>query len=215
MVFQYHEGRFPPDNGPVLELGAGAGFLEEFVPGLLTSDIFPCKGNRLVLDGQQLPFDDGALRGIVMTDVLHHIPQPRRFFAEAARCLRPGGVVVMIEPWVSAWSKRVYRSLHHEPFRPDSAEWEFPSTGPLSGANGAMPWIIFERDREKFTQAFPMLRIRNVTPTMPFRYLISGGVSMRSLTPGWSFPLWRTLETALGPVQKHLAMFARVELVRV
>src|SRR5581483_6966006 len=52
----------PPDPGPVLELGSGAGFLEEFVPNLITSDIFPVPGNRLVLDGQQLPFADGSLR---------------------------------------------------------------------------------------------------------------------------------------------------------
>jgi SAM-dependent methyltransferase len=204
----------PSGAGPTLELGSGAGFLEEFVPDLITSDIFPCKGNRLVLDGQQLPFGDGVLRGIAMTDVLHHIPQPRRFFTEAARCLRPGGVLVMIEPWVSPWSTRVYRSLHHEPFRPDSAEWEFPSTGPLSGANGAMPWIIFHRDRARFEKEFPALQVRSVTPMMPFRYLVSGGVSMRALSPGWSFPIWRGIEAALRPVRNAIAMFARIEVRR-
>jgi len=44
---------------------------------------------------------DGSLRAIVMTDVLHHIPNVESFFAEAARCVRPGGVIVMIEPWLT------------------------------------------------------------------------------------------------------------------
>ena len=204
----------PPGPGVTLELGSGAGFLGDYVPDLLTSEIFPCPGVRMVLDGHQLPFANGALRAVVMTDVLHHLPQPRRFFAEAARCLRTGGVVVMIEPWVSAFSKRIYTALHHEPFRPDAQTWEFPPAGPLSGANGAMPWIIFQRDRATFEAEFPDLAIRSVVPIMPFRYLISGGVSMRSVTPAWTFPLWRSFESALGPMMKRVAMFARIELVR-
>src|SRR5207248_688772 len=87
-------------------------------------------------------------------------------------------------PWASAWSRVVYTRLHHEPFRPDAAEWEFPPTGPLSGANGAMPWIIFHRDRARFESEFPQWRIEQVKPQMPLRYLLSGGVSMRTLLPG-------------------------------
>jgi len=75
---------------PVLELGSGAGFLKSFVPDLITSEVFYCPGIDFVLNGLDLPFMTGSLQGIVMTDVLHHIPQPRRFFAEAARCVCPG-----------------------------------------------------------------------------------------------------------------------------
>jgi len=49
---------------------------------------------------------------------------------------------------------------------------------------------------------------------MPFRYLLSGGVSRRSLTPNWSFPLWRTIENLLQPWMRHLAMFALVALIK-
>jgi hypothetical protein len=49
---------------------------------------------------------------------------------------------------------------------------------------------------------------------MPFRYLLSGGVSMRSLMPGWMFGFWRGLEATLGPWHHHLAMFARIVLQR-
>ena len=77
-------------------------------------------GSTLVLDGLALPFAAGSLRGIAMTNVLHHLPRPLRFFAEAARCVRPGGVVTMIEPWVTPWSRWVYTRLHHEPFLPEA-----------------------------------------------------------------------------------------------
>jgi hypothetical protein len=150
-----------------------------------------------------------------MTDVLHHLPQPRRFFSEAARCVRSGGVIVMIEPWVTPWSRLIYTKLHHEPFRPEATEWEFPPSGPLSGANGALPWILFERDRTQFEQEFPQWRIQLIKPMMPFRYLISGGVSMRSLMPGWTFSSWRRLEWLFQPWMKSWAMFVQIVLRKV
>jgi SAM-dependent methyltransferase len=208
--YQRLSAALPPEPGSVLELGSGAGFLSQYVPGLITSEIFFCQNIRLVADAQQMPFSSGSLRGIVMTDVLHHIPQPRRFFAEAVRCLRAKGVIVMVEPWVTWWGRLIYQHLHHEPFAPDAAEWTFPSSGPLSGANGALPWIVLQRDRSQFEQEFPELRIRKVEPFMPFRYLVSGGVSMRNLMPAASTPLWRALESFLSPWRATWAMFAFV-----
>ncbi|HEY0514880.1 MAG TPA: class I SAM-dependent methyltransferase, partial [Thermoanaerobaculia bacterium] len=145
----------PPGDGPVLELGAGAGFLADFVPRLVRSEIFYVPGIDAVLDGLDLPFAAGSLRGIAMTNVLHHLPEPLRFFREAARCVRPGGVVTMVEPWVTPWSTLVYTRLHHEPFDPAATEWELAGGGPLSAANGALPWILFQRDRERFEREAP------------------------------------------------------------
>lgn len=204
----------PAGEAPVLELGSGAGFLGEHVPGLITSEVFPCDGVRAVLDGHRLPFADASLRAIVMTDVLHHLRDARGFLREATRCVRPGGAVIMIEPWSTPWSRFVYARLHHEPFQTDAKEWAFPSSGPLSGANGALPWIIFERDRARFEREFPEWAIEGIELLMPFRYLVSGGVSMRSLMPGWSFGAWRLLERGLAPWLPQLAMFAQITLRR-
>jgi SAM-dependent methyltransferase len=205
----------PQGPGEVLELGSGAGFQEQFIPGLITSDVFPCPGVKLVVDGRELPFADGSLRAIVMTDVLHHIPEPRAFFREAARCVRPGGVVSMIEPWVTPWSRFIYTRMHHEPFLPEAVEWEFPTTGPLSGANGALPWVLFVRDRDRFLAEFPTWRISSVRPHTPFRYLVSGGVSMRSLLPGAAHGAVKAAESLVSPLRNQLAMFAHVSLERV
>jgi SAM-dependent methyltransferase len=205
----------PPPPGLVLELGSGAGFLSRFVPDLITSDIMPVTGMAVALDASALPFGSGGLRAVVMTDVFHHLSACRQFLREAARCVRPGGRVVMIEPWVTRWSRFVFTTLHHEPFDPDARTWEFASSGPLSGANGALPWIVFDRDRDTFEREFPEWRIRAVRSFMPFRYLLSGGVSLRSLMPAWSYGFWRSVERVLGPMNPHAAMFAVIVLDRV
>jgi hypothetical protein len=150
-----------------------------------------------------------------MTDVLHHIPNPRLFFQEAGRCVHPGGVISMIEPWVTHWSKYIYTHFHHEPFNPSAKDWAFPLHGPLSGANGALPWILFSRDVLIFQHEFPMWQITRIRPMMPFLYLISGGVSMRQLMPGWSFKFWSGVEKLMGPTFYSTAMFAQVVLKRV
>lgn len=202
--------QLPAVSGNVLELGSGAGFMDEYIDGLITSEIFSTPGASVVLDGTRLPFAKGSLRAIVMTDVFHHIPAPRAFLAEARRCLKPGGAIVMVEPWFSPWSRFVHRRFHYEPFEPEATCWEFATTGPLSGANGALPRIVFERDREIFEREFPQFHVLRIWPMMPIAYLLSGGVAMRSLMPGITYPFWRRLEKCLGTLTDYAAMFALI-----
>jgi len=202
----------PDGEGRILELGSGAGFIKTIVPQTITSEIFLCLGVDVVLNGLQLPIADQSLRAILMTDVFHHLPDAAKFLREATRCVRPGGVVAMIEPWVSTWSQFVYTKLHHEPFVPDAPSWEFPTSGPLSGANGALPYIVFRRDRERFERDFPQWRIETLRPFMPLRYLVSGGVSMRSFVPGMAFKPIRAGENLVGATG---AMFAHIVIRRV
>ena len=204
----------PAGPGRVLEIGSGAGFLPLIIKDVITSEVFPVPGIQVGLDACHLPFGSASLRAIVMTDVLHHIPKVRLFLCEASRCIRAGGRVVMVEPWHTRWSRWVYTKLHHEPFRPDADQWEFPVSGPLSAANGALPWILFDRDRSVFEAEYPQWRIVAIRPCMPFRYLLSGGVSQRALMPAWTFSLWRAVENGLRSWNQQLAMFARIVLER-
>lgn len=204
----------PAGKGEVVELGSGAGYCAQFIPDLITSDVFRCSSARVVLDALRLPFSDGSLRAVTMTNVLHHMPDVRQFLAEAVRCLRSGGRILMIEPWVTPWSRFVYRRLHGEPFAVDAEAWSFAGTGPLSGANVALPWIVFARDRAKLQKEFPELIVEQVRPFLPFRYLLSGGVSLRSLTPRSTLRMWAGLERMLEPHMARLGMFAFVSVRR-
>jgi len=208
-------GSLPSDiDGYVLELGSGAGFLNHYVPRLITSEILSISNVDMMLDGQRMPFADASLRGIVMLDVLHHLPQVRLFFAEAGRCLKPGGVVAMIEPWNTAWGGFVYRYLHHEPFSPYEKDWHFLEGGPLSAANSALPWMVFERDRQAFERAFPCWEIIRISLHTPFAYLLSGGLSMQPLIPERGLDTCRRLEKLLAPWMHYFAMFATIVIRR-
>ena len=205
----------PALDGRVLEIGSGAGLLRRHIPRLITSDVQLIKGEvSLVLNAEALPFGDSALKAIAMVNVLHHLHRPRRFFSEAARCVKDGGALIMIEPWNTGWSRYVFGNLHHEPFDTHAADWESTAGGPLSGGNGALPWILFERDRERFEREYPQWTVRTITRGMPFRYLLSGGVALRSLQPGWMFPAWTALEGILKAWAPSLALFAFIVLDR-
>lgn len=193
----------------VLELGSGAGFIKEHIPFIISSEILLMEGVDIIADACRLPFSPSSLDAIVMTDVLHHIPDVSLFFSEANRCIRPGGKIVMVEPWLTRWSTWVYTNLHSEPFNPDG-DWTIPDVGPLSGANGALPWILFMRDKESFIQKFSQWRIIKIQPIMPLAYLLSGGVSMRGFLPGWLYTPTRLIERLF--FEKNYSMFALVVL---
>jgi len=207
-------GALPSPPGAVLELGSGAGFLTEVIPEAVTSELFVAPFVKTVLDAHFLPFGPHTLRAVVMTNVLHHLREPTAFLADAARCVRPDGVVAMIEPWPSPWSRLVYTTLHHEPFDPRGASSLSVTGGPLSTANGALPWILFTRDRIDFERTFPYWNIESIKPVMPIRYLLSGGVSLRTLMPGWTTGFWRGVERAMEPAIERFAMFALIVLRR-
>lgn len=203
----------PAGTGEVMELGSGAGFIKDVIPEVITTDVHGWTGiDRVFSATEAWPFGNGSLRAVVMVDVLHHISRPRVLFSEAIRTVATGGRLVLIEPWNTPWSSRVYRHLHHEPFLPDASSWEFPESGPLSGANGALPWILFERDRVLFEREFPEWKILRSEVMMPLVYLLSGGVSMRGFLPGWAYPLCRAAERCLESGSRRCGMFALIVL---
>jgi len=197
-------------EGKLLEIGAGGGFLKDLCPSVITSDILPLSNCDMTFSAENMPFEDNSISAIFMIDVLHHIPDCELFFAEAQRVLIHGGIIFMIEPANTNFSRFIYKNLHHEPFKTDVTEWNFPSSGPLSDANGALPWIIFSRDLPVFQNIFNQLELKKIKLHTPFRYLITGGLSYKSIVPGWSFTFVTWAEYLLFPIYKWFAMFQTI-----
>jgi SAM-dependent methyltransferase len=107
-------GRRPGPFARALEIGAGTGYftLNLMQEGVISSgvctDVSPgmlaalrANAERLGLevetvatDAAALPFDDASFDLVLGHAVLHHLPELERSFAEFARVLRPGGVLL-------------------------------------------------------------------------------------------------------------------------
>lgn len=206
----YHKIKFLAkynSTGKFIELGSGAGFIKEIMPNVITSDVLLIPGVDKVIFANSIPFKDNSLDSIILIDVLHHLNDVRSFFREANRTLKTGGLIVMSEPWNSSWGKFIYQNFHHEPFVPNS-NWEIDEARPLSAANGALPWIIFERDRLIFESEFPNFSIDKIELHTPFRYLLSGGVSMKQIVPDISFSFFSKIDKLFA--SKLFSMFAYI-----
>ncbi|MBN1599498.1 MAG: class I SAM-dependent methyltransferase [Bacteroidales bacterium] len=210
-IFQNELKELPP--GKVIELGSGGGFLKEIEPSVIATDILPLPTNDLTFSALDMPFGDSELSGIVMLDTFHHIPDTEGFLKEAYRVLKINGKIVMIEPANSWWGRFIYIKLHHEPFDPEG-DWQIPAQGPMSGANGALPWIVFERDTNKFHKLFPDFKIEEIKYHTPFSYLLSGGVSYKSFLPAFLYRLVRIIDWVSSLVTRQLSMFVTIMIYK-
>ena len=97
------------------------------------------------------------------------------FFRRRLRCVRPGGVIAMIEPWVTPWSRFVYTRFHHEPFEPEATNLGVSVNRPSVWREWCVALdIVRTRSRSKFEREFPLWSIESIAPSMPFRYLVRG-----------------------------------------
>lgn len=204
--------RCPP--GIALELGSGGGFVKEVIPQMVTSDILAYKGLDTVVDAAALPFRDDTLALICMLNVFHHIPNVSLFLNEAQRCLVRGGRIVMIDQHPGWISTPILKYCHHESFDPRARVWSFESCGPLSGANGALAWMVFQRDYNTFQALFPNLSLQRYEPRYPLRYWLIGGLNSWTLMPPFLYRSIASLEHFLLKLSERFGSFVEVELVK-
>jgi len=206
-IFQQELIKLP--KGKLIELGSGGGFIKSIEPIIITSDILALPNVDMVFSALEMPFKNDEVSAILMIDTFHHIPDSEKFLSEAVRVLKSGGRIIMIEPANSIWGRFIYKNFHHEPFELN-AGWDIPQKGPLSGANGALPWIVFERDRDRLISLFPNLMVQSIKYHTPLMYLISGGVSYKQLTPNFLYLFFRILDKLLSKISKHFSMFVTI-----
>jgi SAM-dependent methyltransferase len=103
----------PLPSGDVLDVGNGLGVQDPLIaevarPRSLTAlniTLSQLREGRVLLreagasgvngDATRLPFADGSFDGLISVEAAFHFPSRARFFAEAFRVLRPGGVLTM------------------------------------------------------------------------------------------------------------------------
>lgn len=211
-TFKRHSRTIPP--GKKVEIGSGAGFLKEIIPEVVTSDVMKLPNCDIQFSAEKMPFKDGSVSVFYMLNTFHHIKNPEKALSEFSRCLKKKGKIIMVEPYNSTWGRFVYKNFHHEIFNP-KAGWKIKGKGDLSRANGAIPWIIFKRDRSIFKKKFPDLKIKLFQPHTPFRYLVSGGFTLPQFLPNFSCKIIASIEKLLSPLNHKLGMFVTIVIKKV
>lgn len=203
-----------PKEGVALELGSGASFAKEVIPDLTTSDVIAYDGVDQIVDAQDMQFENQSLRSIFLMNVLHHIPDAEQFFFEAQRCVKCGGQIVIFDQYPGFIARPILRFFHHEMFDDKVESWKFESTGPLSSANGAQAWNIFFRDRRRFDQMFPFLKVEEITFHAPLLYWLSGGLKAWTLAPEILLPAISLFDKFLLRLNKNFASFVVIKISR-
>ena len=201
-------------QGKLIELGAGGSFMKEIIPSVIYTDIMPMPSNDMTFSALDMPFDNNSISGLFMLNVFHHLPNAKTFLSNVYRVLMQDGKLIMIEPANSALGRFIYANYHQEPFQP-TWNWEFLNTGPLSGANGALPWIVLIRDQKIFKELFPSLIIEEITYHTPLSYILSGGLSFKQLVPDFTFPFFRATDKLLSKISNQLSMFMTIKIKKI
>src|SRR5262245_14967249 len=197
-------------SGRTIEIGGGIGNLKRRLTEVVSTDIQSAPWLDCVADAQRLPFGDSCAANIVMVDVLHHLQFPVVFFREAARVLRPGGRVLMVEPAITWGSSLFYRLFHHEPVRTSADVLADGSPDPRRDpcdSNQAGPTLLATRDRGRFHRLVPALRIAGVQWFALAAYPLSGGFQPWSLIGEGAARRLIRIERALEPTLGRFTAF--------
>lgn len=188
---------------PVVEVGTGPGFLKEFAPRVIATDVVGAPAIDVRCDAGMLPFRASSVGALVMIDALHHLPRPLAFLREAARVLRPAGRVAMIEPWITPASYLLFRYLHHEECRV-RVDLDRPFTDERKAAldgNAAIPYLV-----ARYVDARGGgLRVVRIDPFVALPYLLTFGFKVSRPLPHVVVRAGRLLEVAATPLRRLLA----------
>ena len=186
-----------------LEIGSGGGFLKEFLPDVITSDVVKSEGIDRIENACALSFGDNSLKAIYANGVLHHIKDPAKCLFEIERVLVPGGRFVCNEPSSTLFGYFMNSYFHNEHTDKRVKDWKIDengASGRLSRANMALPYIIFKRDAALFRERFKMLKIDSIAYHDFLRYTLSGGLSYRPFVPKILFGAVNFMEEIFKPV---------------
>jgi SAM-dependent methyltransferase len=207
---------FRKQDGLCVEVGAGPGFFKRVAPGIISTDLIWCPWLDAIADAQKLPFRDASVANVFGMDMLHHLAAPMTFLTEVSRVLKPGGRLILVEPWITPFSYFIFRFLHQERCDLSETPWlaNPPSAAPPKMAfdgNQAIPYLLFgPRHRASALEALPELKLLALETFCLFAYLLSGGFKPMNLLPEFLYPAVSKFERFTSPLWRRAAALRAV-----
>ena len=206
VAFKNLSKHIPPDSTRIIELGAGTGTSRKFLPNTILTDISHHPSLDITCKSENLPFRSESLDALILKDTFHHIPDIETFLLEATRVLRENGKIVVFDPYWGFLARIIYRFLHQERFDMRAHGWKFESSSPWD-SNQALSYILLRRDRSLFNERFPNLRLEEHGALIGPSFLLSGGVSRRTIISGRFLAKLLKLELRQSQWFRHLSFF--------
>lgn len=214
-IFRELDENYFSAQGLKLELGAGIAPIRDSYPDVLATDVVYGAHLDRILDAENMDLADNSVRVVYGQNCFHHFPHPGKFFNELERVLAPGGGAILLEPYYGSFATFLFKRLFKtEGFDKNFPSWETPVAGPMNGANQALSYIVFVRDRAAFERKHPTLKIVHQQLCGNYlKYLISGGLNFKQLLPDGMSPLVGFFQLLLSPLNRWIALH-HIVLVR-
>ena len=205
---QLDEKYFSDSKAKRVEIGAGVSFFKKKYPEIISTDIKKAENLDMVVDAQNMPFEQNSVRAIYGINCFHHFPNPDLFFNELDRVLVKGCGCILIDPYYGTIAKRFYKKIFDtETFDMTQKEWVNESLGFMNGANQALSYIVFIRDKKKFEERYLNLEIIVQKPLNNYmRYVLSGGLNFRQILPSFFSPVIKFFEFIFMPFNSVFAL---------
>lgn len=207
-LFKKLDRQFFSGKGAAVELGAGISPMRDSYPNVLATDIVDAPHLDKVINAEAMDLADNSVRVIYGQNCFHHFPHPDRFLVELERVLIPGGGAILLEPYYGPFASFLFKRLFRtEGFDKTFPSWETPVAGPMNGANQALSYIVFVRDRVELERKHPSLKIVHEQRVGNYlKYIISGGLNFRQLLPNDMTGAVNVIEKLLWPFNRWLAL---------
>ena len=166
----------------VLEVGCGTGVSKDFIRkdcDVLFTDFAEHHWIDKKVDALNTKFSDNTFDVILCSNMIHHIPFPKRFFLEMRRILKSEGYLLIQEINCSFMMKKLLKVTRHEGWdlTADVYDLNHPANDEkdLWSANCAIPNLLFDNIK-KFKKEISFFQIKEQKFSEFFIFPLSGGV---------------------------------------
>jgi SAM-dependent methyltransferase len=126
-IFKHLKKQLPDYRGKVLDIGCGNSpfkfLLNKSKTDYTGIDIENAakfdyyNPDKVVFDGEHIPFADESFDNVILTEVLEHIENPEKIIGEMYRVLKPGGEAAVTVPWSARVHFMPYDYCRYTPFK--------------------------------------------------------------------------------------------------